>query len=84
MSGNLFLNTDNELQRLESMLATLKKYNLVISKDRVPEINGKPSKEFYVAVMPFTRLDGSTGYINVDGSSFPDLFQKVSDKLQTP
>lgn len=84
MSGHLFLNCEKELERLESMLSTLQKYNLVISKDKIPERNGKPSGEFYLAVMPYTRLNGTTGYINVDGNSFPDLFQKISDKLQTP
>lgn len=83
MSGHLFLNCEKELQRMESMLQLLKKYNLVFNKDKTPEVNGRPSKEFYTATMPFTRIDGSTGYLSVDGESFPDLFQKISDKLQT-
>lgn len=84
MSGNLFLNAEKELQRLESMLQTLKRHNLTITKDRIGGLNGKPSTDLYNASMTFIRRDSTTGYFNVDGDSFPDLFQKISDKLQTP
>jgi len=83
MSGNLFLNGDKELERLESLLRTLRNYNLATSEHKTRETNGKPSTTFYSATVTANRYDGSYIYVNVDGESFPDLFQKISDKLQT-
>lgn len=82
MSDNLFINGDKELQRMESLLRTLRNYNLVTGEHKTQAINGKQSTTTYSATVTGNRLNGEPLYINVDGASFPDLYQKISDQLQ--
>jgi hypothetical protein len=84
MSGNLFTKTDKELQRMESLLRTLRNYNLALSEHKTAEVNGKESKTFYSGTVTGNTNDNKYVYIQMDGDSFPDLFEKISDKLQSP
>jgi len=84
MTGDLFLNADKDLERLESLLRILRNYNLAISEHKTAAVNGKESKIYYSGTVTGNRHDGSYIYISVDGDSMPDLFKKISDKLQNP
>lgn len=82
MSENLFLNAQKELERMESILPVrYKKYSVTVNKDKIPPVNGRPPREVYSASLSFTRHDGTTGFQTFDGTSFPDLFSKISNSL---
>lgn len=82
MSENLFLQAPRELARLEGLLPMrFKRYSLSLNEDRVPPVNGKDAKMCYSATISFTRHDGTTGYLTVDGDSFVDLVSKIADKI---
>lgn len=75
MSEDLFNNANDAVQRLESILdLALKHYSLATCKDKTPK-----GMVVYHAQMTFTRRDDSTGYISLDGESYPDLFLKIAN-----
>jgi hypothetical protein len=82
MSHSLFNNCEESLQRLESLLeAKFKKYNLVACKDKhISPSTGEPVV-FYTAQITFTDRAGYNGYHSIDGNSFPDLYDKISNLL---
>lgn len=84
MSGNLFLNCEKELERLEVLLRTLRTYNLSVTEHKTQAANGKDPHIYYTGTVTGKKLDSSYVYVCEDGECFPDLFQKISNKLQTP
>jgi hypothetical protein len=81
MSGNLFINAEKELQRMELLLRKLRNYNFASSEHKTAAINGKESVTFYNGTVTGNKLDGEYVYLQVDGESFPDLYQKIADQL---
>jgi hypothetical protein len=79
MSTNLFTNGTEAIARLESLLQSVcKTHILTFNSDK----NSKGT--FYTAQISFTRRDETLGYLSVDGDSYPDLFNKISDHLTKP
>lgn len=81
MSGNLFLNTDNSLQRIETLLRQMREFNFASSEHKTAAINSKEATIYYTGTVTGRMYNGEHIYINVDAESFPDMYSKLSDQL---
>jgi hypothetical protein len=79
MSADLFTESTEALQRMESLLQSVcKTHILTFTFDK----NSKGV--FYTAQISYTRRDESLGYVSVDGDNLPDLFNQISNHLTKP
>lgn len=82
MSADLFINVAAELERLEFLMRAQKSYTLGTSEHKTPAVNGRPSIISYSGQLTYTRHDGTQGYINADGDSFPEIYKKIADQIK--